>query len=306
MPSNGYRLVSFPPVTLRGSGSSRAGRAPMPTCGTLVDTNTGRSRMTVSTTRAVPVSDWVAVVLTVVSLVAFFLTRHLTGQEEDSLLRNDATQVAALTSLSLADTVSLLEPLAATVTTTGGSPSAFLTEARPLVHAPLSVALAKAYLTHFVVFAAVGPAFRTGQVVSDTLVVATHRAASAPVPGPVVSLPGNGVVDFAVGAPLVPDGNLVSLQQSLGPLMTRVMMGPAFADLRVALYGSAHPTATSLLASSTGGLLPLGARASTPVLVAGTTWTLVAQARTPLVGGVATSAPVIILVLGLSLALAVG
>src|SRR5579864_9032841 len=121
----------------------------MPICGTPGGREHDWSGTTVSTIRSAPVSARVAVVLTVVSLVAFFVTRHVTGQDEDSLLHDDATQVAALTSLNLADTVSLLEPLVATVTTTGGSPTAFLTEARPLVHPPRSAALAKAYLTHF-------------------------------------------------------------------------------------------------------------------------------------------------------------
>jgi hypothetical protein len=271
-----------------------------------VENEHGSSRKTVRTMRSVPASARVAIVLIVVSLVAFLVTRHLTAQDENSLLQSDAGQVAALTSLNLSGAVSLLDPLAADVTATDGSPSAFLADAQPLVHPPLSAALAKAYLTHFVVFAAVGPATRTGHVLGDAIVIATHREASAPSPGPVVSLPGNGIAYFAVGAPLVPDGNLVYIQVSLSPLMTKVMMGPAFADLRVALYGSPHPTEASLLALSSGGLLPHGAVASVPVLVDGVSWTLIAQARSPLIGGLATSAPVIILVLGLSLAVALG
>jgi len=58
--------------------------------------------------------------------------------------------------------LSVLNTLATTTTISNGSTQAFQTEAQNLVHSPVSVALAKAYLSEYVVFAGVGNAFKVG------------------------------------------------------------------------------------------------------------------------------------------------
>jgi hypothetical protein len=263
--------------------------------------------MTAKGLRAAPSWARVMVVMAVASVVAFFVTLHVTDQQEKTLLQRDTAQAGALTSSMFSDNVALLESLSTTVTTTAGSTTAFLAQAQPLVKSPNSIALAKEYLAHFVVFASVGDAFKTGQLFSDAAVAAIHSAARTLRPVPVLTLGGPGVADFAVGPPFVPSGDLIYLQTNVSQFMaTRLATASTFSNLRLALYGSTRPAPSTLIAS-TGGDVPLvGPVNSTPVIVGDTTWTLVAAARSPLVGGLAHDAPLIVLLLGLSLAVVFG
>ena len=263
--------------------------------------------MTARELHAAPTWARIIAVIALVSVAAFFVTMHVTNQQEDSLLRSDTAQAAAVTSSMFSNTLSLLESLTTTVTATDGSPAAFLAQAQPLVHKPLSVVLAKEYLAHYVVFASVGGDFRTGQLLNDMVAAALHSADTAPRPVPVLTLGGPGVADFAVGPPFVPSGDLIYLQANVGQFMAaNLTTAPAFSNLRVALYGSSRPAIANLIASTSRELPLLGPVASAQVLVGDSTWTLVAEARNPLVGGFADNAPLIVLLLGLSVAIVCG
>lgn len=235
----------------------------------------------------------------------FFVTNHAADQRETLLLQNDTTHAAALASSAFENQVALLDALAATATTSAGSPTGFLAEARQLVHSPLSTALGKAYLAHFVIFASVGPAFRTGQELPEEVALATHVAETSAKPGVAVIMGRQGFVDLAAGAPMVPDGNIVLVRVSLAQFIAKAT-GPSFSDLRMALYGSTHPAAANLLASEGGGPVLGSPVTSAPVRVGNETWTLVANARSPLVGDFAAEAPLIVLLLGLLVALLSG
>jgi hypothetical protein len=251
--------------------------------------------------RAAPTSARIIAAVAVVSLATFFTT-HITHQQEDSLLRSDTAQAAALTSSMFSNTVTLLESLTTTVTTSGGSTTAFLAQAKPLVRTPMSVVLAKAYLAHYVIFASVGDGFRTGQLLNDEVAARIHRANNPTRPVPLFALGGHGVADFAVIPPFVPSGNLIYLQSDVSHLMaSSLTTTPGFSNLRLALFGSVRPAAGNLIASTNHDLPLLGTTASAPVVVGNTTWTLEAQAQRPLIGGLASDAPWIVLLLGLSL-----
>jgi hypothetical protein len=263
--------------------------------------------MTARELRAAPTWARIIAVIALVSVAAFFVTMHVTNQQEDSLLQNDTAQAAAVTSSMFSNTLSTLDSLRTTVTATNGSTSAFLAQAQPIVHEPLSVALAKEYLAHYVIFAAVGGTFRTGQLLNDMVAAALHSADTAPRPVPVLTLGGRGVADFAVGPPFVPSGDLIYLQSDVSQFMaSHLTTAPAFSNLRIALYGSSRPAVANLIASTSRELPLLGPVASAPVLVGDSTWTLVAEARSPLVGGFADNAPLIVLLLGLFVAIACG
>lgn len=79
-----------------------------------------------------------------------------------------------------------------------------------------------------------------------------------------------------------------------------------FSQLRLAVYGSARPDPATLLLTTSRRLAsgPMTAQAWMPVGTA--RWWLVAEARTPLVGGVASAAPWVVLVLGVAMALVLG
>jgi hypothetical protein len=262
--------------------------------------------MTFRTPRRAPTSIGVGAVVALVSVVIFFVTNHANDQRETLLLQNDTSHAAALTSSALGNQVALLDALAATASTTDGSPPGFLTAARQLVHGPVSAALGKAYLAHFVIFASVGPSFQTGQGVPEEISLATHVAEASASPRPAVTVRGQGFLDLSAGAPMVPDGNIVLVELNLGTFIAANVTGPSFANLHIALYRSTHLTADNLLAFEGGGQPLLGQVASAPVRVANDDWTLVAKARSPLVGGFANSAPLIVLLLGLFLAVLSG
>jgi hypothetical protein len=198
----------------------------------------------------------VGVVVAVASATMFFITNHDADQQETLLLQSDTTHAAALASSFLSSQVALLDALAANVTATNGSPTGFLAAARQLAPSPVSAALGKAYLAHFVLFASAGSAYRTGQYVPEAVARATHIAETSTRPGLAVIVGQQGFVDLAAGAPMVPDGNIVLVRVNLTQLITPNVTGSSFPNLRMALYGSTHPATTNLLASETGLPLP--------------------------------------------------
>ncbi len=257
--------------------------------------------------RISPVSYRTTIVVAVVFLVAFFLATHANDQRESSLLQNETTQAAAVASSSFSNVTSVLDTLAKTTTISNASAQAFTVQAQALVHSPLSVALTKVFLDRYVVFAAVGNAFHVDQVLSVAAVTATRPGGAAVDTGQVVSEGDQSTATFAVGPPLVPRGNAIFLQFTVNPFTaTSVAPSRAFSDLQVALYGSDHPARSNLVAATSSELGWPGPVANAPVQVGNTDWTLVASARSPLIGTFASSAPFLILILGLLLALFMG
>ena len=258
--------------------------------------------------RRVSLSFRIAIVITVVILVVFFVSSSANNQREHTLLQNDAFQAATIEQSTLSNVVSVLDTLATTTTISDGSPQAFQTEAQNLVHSPLSVALAKAYLSEYVVFSGVGSAFGVGQALNKGVLATLHPTGVSVVTGPVVSAGDETTATFAVGPPLVPSGNAIFLQFTVNPYVASVLpTGAALSDLRVALYGSSNPARDNLVVSTSSDALPWpGPVVSVPFTVGNATWTLVANARGSLIGGFAAVAPLIILVLGLLLALSTG
>ena len=253
------------------------------------------------------VSYGITIGLAVVVFVVFYFAGQANDQREHALLEQEAGQAATVVASTLSSQLSVLNTLAATVTTSNGSSQPFLTQAQSLVHSPDSVALAKSYLTRYVVFDAVGDGFRVDQVL-DTGPFATIRPGGAVVnAGPVVNDGIESTAIFAVGPPLVPAGDALYLELTVNPFTTMSMTSiPTFPNLELALYGSDHPTRANLFAATTSQLAWSGPVANALVRVGDSNWTLVVGAHSPLIGTFATAAPLVILILGLCLALALG
>ncbi len=256
--------------------------------------------------RISPLAYRVSAVVAVVTLLLFLLALHSTNQRESALLQTETEQAAATTSSMLENVTFVLDSLAASTTASNGSPAAFLTQANALVHPPLSVALVKAYLSRYVVFAAVGPVFRIDQVLATPALTQLHPGGALVDTGTVVNQGGQSTATFAAGPPLVPGGNAIFLQFTVDPFDNSLVAGPAFSDLNVALYGSSHPAPINLLAATSARLAGPGPVTSAPVKVGNSNWTLVASARNSLVGWPGTAAPLLVLILGLLLAFAAG
>ena len=258
--------------------------------------------------RRVPISLRVAIIIAVVTIVVFFVFSNANNRHENAILQNQAFQAATIEQSTLSNVLSVLNTLATTTTISNGSTQAFQTEAQNLVHSPVSVALAKAYLSEYVVFAGVGNAFKVGQALNEGVFETFHPTGVSVVTGPVVSAGDQSTATFAVGPPLVPNGNAIFLQFTVNPYVASILpAGPTLSDLRVALYGSLNPARANLVVATSSDALPWpGPVVSVPFTVGSGTWTLTADARSSLIGGFAEVGPLIILILGLLLALSMG
>jgi hypothetical protein len=248
----------------------------------------------------------VAAVVAAASVTGFFVFSHGADQQERTLLQQDASQQAALVSSALSNMVSVVQSLAATAKTNDGSATSFVDQARRLVHRPLSVTLVRAYLAHYVVFAEVGAAFRTGQALDNRQVSAILRAHATVSPEAVANLGNRDRAAFVAGSPLVSSGTVVFLSfRARDLLQTVTATGSVGGDLHEALFGSALPTGVSLIGATRG--VPLaGPTASAPVRVGSSTWTLQVDASRPLIGTFASAAAFVVLLAGLCLALSLG
>ena len=246
----------------------------------------------------------VVVVLAVVSVVGFVLTKRNTDQQEQALLQSNTGQAAAYASEIFSGLAATLTSAAAVVTSTNGSPAAFeQAEAAP---APLVLLLVKKTGADYVVTAGSGSGFQPGQTLQgDSLSTVAHAGAKYSA-GPVTFNGKLSTARFAIGAPTLPAGLVIYEQFSLDPFTaTPVTTGKPFVQLKAALYG-AGPVSTHNLLVSTSPSLPLtGSMARATVAVGTSQWTLVAVARSPFIGGFARSSSIIVLVLGLLLALLV-
>jgi signal transduction histidine kinase len=264
-----------------------------------------RSGTLVATSRRLPSSLTVSVVivLAVVSVVGFVLTKRNTDQQEQALLQSNTGQAAAYASEIFTGNAATLTSAAAEVTSTNGSPTAF--EKAEAVPAPLVLLLVKKTGADYVVAAGSGSGFQPGQTLQgDALSTVAHAGAKYGA-GPVTFNGKLSTARFAIGAPTVPTGLVIYEQFSLDPFTaTPVTTGKPFVKLKAALYG-AGPVSTHNLLVSTGPLPLSGSMARASVAVGTSQWTLVAVARSPFIGGFARSSSVIVLVLGLLLALLV-
>ena len=252
--------------------------------------------------RATPVSARVGVALAVATVVVALVGQHATSQRNGVLLHSEAAQGAAVITSSLSDATSAIDALSDTVTVTNGSTVAFAAQAQGLVHGPMSTAFAKSYLGRYGVAAAVGNAYRTGQVLDPSLVSSIHPAPTAN-PGPSVILGHEGTATFAAETPFVPAGDLVVVQVDLSEVIAAMTSSQgAFDGAQLTLYGSATPEPATALVSS-GPNARASALTSSAVVTAGPdAWLLVVRAPSPLVGTFAADTPVIVLILGLVVA----
>jgi hypothetical protein len=264
-----------------------------------------QNSVTTNTRRVSPVSYKVTAVAAVLVLVVFILGVLGNDNRERALLQSETDQVASVASSSLSSVTSVLRTLATTTAVSNGSTAAFLAQAKPLVTGSVSVALAKSYLSRYVVFAPAGPAFRIDQVLTGPPFADTHPGGAGIDTGPVVNQAGQSTATFAVGPPLVPVGNAIFLQYNVNSFAAVVPgAAQAFSGLTMALYGSDRPSPANLVAA-TSRQLP-GSGASAPVPVGNTNWTVVASSGGPLIGTFASLAPVLVLILGLLVALTLG
>ena len=258
--------------------------------------------------RASPLSIGATVVVAAVAVLGFAFTRHSEAHQEHALLQGDTSQAALYAGSVFGGVGQVLDPLATGVELSKGDPATFVQQASAFARGPVSLVLAeRGDQGAYVAAAAVGPAYRSGQTLPAVLSGALARAGLRPSATQVVFDGHTSTAGFAVGPPLVPAGFAVYMQFAIDPFLpSRATAAKSFSMLDAALYGASKPTPSTLLVATTHRLPLTGDVARARTTVGTSTWTLVASARSPLVGRLASLAPFIILALGLVLALAVG
>ena len=247
----------------------------------------------------------VALILAVVSVVGFGLSKSNTDKQEQALLQGNTTQAAAYASEIFSGLATSLSSAAASVTSTNGSPTAF--EHAEAVTSPLVMLLVRKTGATYVVTAVAGGGFQHGQVLEGDALSTVEHAGAKLIAGPVDFNGKLSTARFAIGAPTVPAGLVIYEQFSLDPYTaTPVTTGKPFEQLKVALYGAGPISMHNLLVSTSSSLPLTGPVARATVTVGSSDWTLVAVARRPLIGGFAKSSSIVLLVLGLLMALIVG
>ena len=252
--------------------------------------------------RATPVSARVGVALAVTTVVVALIGQSANGHRNNALAHSETQQAAAVITSSLNDASSAIDALSDTLTVTNGSTVAFAAQAQGLVHGPMSAAFGKIFLGRYGIAAAVGNAYRTGQVLDSSLTSSLQPKSTAN-PGPSVILGHNGIVTFAAGPPFVPAGEGVLVQVDLNEVVAAMTSSEgAFDGVELTLYGSATPEPATAVVSS-GPTATASALTASAVVTAGPdAWLLVVRAPGPLVGAFAAATPVIVLILGLAVA----
>ena len=247
----------------------------------------------------------IAVVIVLASIGGYFFLQHSVDQQETALLQSQTTDAGATASSLFGGLTTSVSSDATVVKLTGASPSAFKALNPPSSKSALSVNLIRKTGQDYVVVVATGPGLTAGEVLSGPALATVEEATEGGVTtGPVTS---NGTLSYGRFATKV-SGDLYVYEQIAIPPHVNVaaaLGSAAFSELNIALYGPGPTHPQNLFVATTRELPLPGPTARTMVKIGASDWTLVAATKTPFVSGLASSAPLILLVLGLLIALIV-
>jgi signal transduction histidine kinase len=251
-----------------------------------------------------PVSVLIGAIIVLLSVGGYFLLQHNVDQQETSLLVSNTTDAGETASYAFSGVITGLTNTADVVQLTNASPTQFLDYG---ALSKSSEVLVRKTGDHYVVVASRVPGFQPGKTLTGPALATVQLARGKDgVSGAVTS---NGKVSnarFAVQVPPVPSGLYVYEQLAIPThINLSKVIGQAFSNLNATLYGPGPARSANLLLSSTMKLPLAPPTASAKVGIGGSNWMLVANARTPFVSGLASSGPLILLVMGLFIALIV-
>jgi signal transduction histidine kinase len=261
----------------------------------------------VNATRRLPsaISLAIAAVIVLVSVGGYFFLQRSVDQQEKALLQGQTTDAGATASSVFGQLTTSVSSDATLVKLTGGSPSTFQTLNPPSANSPLSINLIRKTGAQYVVVVATGEGLSTGEMLTGPSLATVKMATDGGVTtGPVTS---NGKLSYARFAANAGSDLYVYEQFAINPHINvaAALGSPAFSELNVALYGPGPTRPQNLLVTTTRQLPLTGSTSQAKVKVGASNWTLVATAKAPFVSGLASSAPLILLVLGLLIALIV-
>lgn len=254
----------------------------------------------------------VAAVLIVVSAVVAVAVRAAVHSQEQRLLVEHTNEVGLVLSTAIDGLTQQFDVLGGVLRATSNSPSAFRRSSDGAVSdskGTRTYALLRPQADGYVVALVNGTGLHTGEVIDDQRVAALRQAQSAGVlvPTPIVGSGAARTVGFAIGPPVAPADTVLYQQNTLGALGPPQAAATApFSELNVVLYDSTRPDPSQALVA-TVSTLPLTGDVHAKSITAGTTNLLlqVSPAR-PLVGGLTTNAPWLILGGGILVAVLIG
>jgi signal transduction histidine kinase len=249
------------------------------------------------------------VVLAMFAIVAvglFVGASRLNADAERRLLAERTAEVGGLLSSSVG--TGLQSSLSSLATAAQQSPRTdFIRSAQNQLTSPSVVAIA--LVVHrgpsWVVQASAGKALVSGQTLTGPRRALVESAGGKICSDVFVVSTGQSRLGVVLGSPVAPSGTVVYQEFVVDPTRpARVTQSQPFHELNVALYVGARPE-TAKLIISTGRDVPLRGRvASSPVTVGGSTWLVVASARQPLAGTLASNVPKILLLAALLIGIA--
>jgi signal transduction histidine kinase len=257
--------------------------------------------------RPSPVALIIGAILVLLSVGGYFFLQHSVEQQESALLSTNTTDVAETASSFFGSITNGLSSDASVVKTfTHNDPVAFVNYVNPSgKSSPVDDVLIRKVGDHYVVVAASGTGFQPGETLSGAALATLQSAKGTKViSGPVTSDGKLSTARFAVPA----SNGLYVYEQFTIPVHINIgaaIGSAAFNTLNVALYGPGPPMSSNLLIASTKTVPLAKPSAHAPVHIGASNWTVVANARTPFVSGLASSGPWILLIMGLLIALVV-
>lgn len=242
--------------------------------------------------------------MAVLAIASFAFLRHDVASQENSLLQSDDNQLALVLNEAVSGLGTSLTSLGEVMSVTGNSPALFQSASKSITASPgTSVALVHTAAGKSTVVLATGPEFTVGQPLPATLGSAVATAGPKLTSTHVLSI---GSMKY-LGLMVSPTPGTVVLQLSpIAPgTATSNTSGP-YSQLNFSLYATktAEP---SQLVLGTSGRAPLpGPTAHTITNIGNEKWLTVVSAKSSLVGSTPNTAPWIVLIAGLLIALLIG
>jgi signal transduction histidine kinase/ActR/RegA family two-component response regulator len=234
----------------------------------------------------------------------------LVQRQERELLSERASEVSMVLDGLVTNVQEELKLVGAVARGSSLSAQGFTAAASPGDPTLVGVALARPTTGGFVADLAAGPAMAAGQIFTGRRAEAMGRAlvVASLVATPVMADHGVLTMGFALGSPTAPPGTVIYREAVIRPdLPSRATASAPFSELVVSVYASPRPDPTQLVLTSGDSGSP-AARPGTllrPFAAGDSHWLLSVAARQPLVGSLVMRSPLVILVIGLLLSLAI-
>ncbi|HUR22890.1 MAG TPA: histidine kinase dimerization/phospho-acceptor domain-containing protein, partial [Acidimicrobiales bacterium] len=249
------------------------------------------------------------VVLASASAGAAWTVHGLVEKHERVLLQERTAEVNLVLGNLISTTQARLNLIGTVTRVSGGSPQSFGEVAGLGDKSLLGVAIVRDTPEGFVVELAGGPKLAAGQVITGPRTDAIRRALEVPtiVSTPVLVDGDVKSIGFALGPPAAPKGSVVYRESMINPGTPSATTESApFSELEGSLYASPDPDPSQLVLTSARGGRPIVRPGSIqrPFTAGDSKWLLSVAAEKPLVGTIVQRLPLIVLVVGLLVSLA--